>query len=208
MSINTKTTSVAVAVVFSTSLLSGCATTQENEQLAGASLGAIAAGVTTGLLTGNVGAGIAAGVAGAALGWGAVKLIQHQTQQVRTVEQDQRLYGFAPATNKTLLKLNKAYASPDTISRGQQVTVYSDYSLSVPASQGNSAPVTYEWKLKKDGKVLMASEPAVRNKSAGGHQTNQPINIPKDAEAGTYVVETKLTSGSAYDVNQAVFVVR
>jgi len=208
MSMNTKTTSLAVAVVFSSSLLSGCATTQENQQIGGAALGGLAAGLATGLLTGNVGAGIAAGVAGAAVGWGAVKLIQHQTQEVHTAEQDQRLYGFAPATNQVLVKLNKGYASPRTISRGQTTTIYSDYSLSVPASQGNAADVIYSWKLKKDGKVLNSSKPAVKRKIAAGHQTIQPVDIPSNAEVGTYVVETRVASGSTYDVNEAVFVVR
>jgi hypothetical protein len=208
MIIQAKSTTLAVSLIVSTSLLSGCATTQQNQQLGGAAFGALAAGLTTGLLTGNVGYGIAAGIGGAALGWGAVKLAQHESRQVRSAREDERLYGFTPATNSVLLKLNKGYASPSSIAPGQQTTIYSDYSLSLPQSYNNQANVTYEWKLKKDGKVLNQSRPASQTKTAAGHQTIQPIDIPSNATPGTYVVETKLSSGNTYDVNEVVFVVR
>ena len=45
-------------------------------------------------------------------------------------------------------------------------------------------------------------------KTAAGHQTIQPISVPQNAEPGTYVVETILASGSVYDVNETVFVVK
>lgn len=208
MNSHPKTTSLAISIVLSTSLLSGCATTQQNQQAGGAAFGAIAAGLTVGLLTGNVGYGLAAATAGAAVGWGAVTLVQYNSRQVRTAEQDRQMYGFVPATDKVLIKLNKGYASPKVISPGQEVTVYSDYSLSVPPSYNNQASVTYQWKLIKDGKVLTSSEPVTKAKVAAGHQTTQPISIPNNAEPGTYIVETRLSSGTIYDINEAAFVVK
>lgn len=204
---NIKFRTITVAIVFLTSLLSSCATLEENQRLGGAAVLGVAAGLTTALLTGDVGAGIAAGLAGAAVGWNAVKVVQHESHQVRTAEEDQQLYGFAPATNQVLIRLNKAQASPRKISAGQQTKITSDYSLSVPPSGNNQADVTYSWKLLKDGKVLTESEPVTQTKVAAGHQTNQPISIPEDAELGTYVVETRLASGSAYDINEAIFIV-
>ena len=208
MIIHAKPTILAVSLVASASLLSGCATTQENQQFGGAALGALAAGITTGLLTGNVGYGIAAAIGGAALGWGAVKLAQHETKEVRTAQEDQRLYGFTPATDSVLIKLNKGYASPKDITPGQQTTIYSDYSLSLPPSYNNQANVTYEWTLKKDGQILSRSDPAMQSKPAAGHQTIQKIDIPGNAEPGTYIVETKLSSGNTYDINEVAFIVR
>lgn len=210
MNINIKSSRLLVTIVFLTSLLSSCATTEENrrlQQLGGSAVIGVAAGLATALLTGDVGAGVAVGMAGAALGWGAVTLIQPESQQVRTKEEDQRLYGFAPATNKVLVKLNKGHASPNMLKAGEQTIIYNDYSLSVPRSQKNQAEVTYSWKLKKDGKVLTESEPVSQIKMAAGHQTMQPIDIPRNAKGGTYVVETRLASGSAYDVNETIFVV-
>ena len=167
----------------------------------------MAGGLTTGLLTGNVGYGIAGAAAGAALAWGAVKLVQYHSQQVRTPEQDQSLYGLTPSTNSVLVKLNKGTASPETVSPGQQVTIVSDYSLALPPSQG-SASVQEIYALKKDGKLLFQSPPQTAQRTAGGYAVNAAIPIPADAKPGTYVVETKVQAGSSYDVNQAVFIVR
>lgn len=199
---------VAVAAVVTVTLATatGCATTQEGQQAQGAAMGAVAAGLATGLLTGNVGYGLAAAAGGALLGWGAVKLYQSQTQQVRTVEQDRQLYGLSPSANSVLVKLNKAVASPDRIAPGQTVTVASDYSLALPGSQAN-AEVSESYTLKKDGKVLFSSPPQKAQHASGGYAVNASIPIPKDAEAGTYVVETKVEAGTSYDVSQAVFVV-
>ncbi len=208
MIVHAKPAALAASLVVSATFLSGCATTSENQQLGGAALGALAAGLTTGLLTGNVGYGIAAAAGGAALGWGAVKLAQPESRYVRTAREDQRLYGFTPSANSVLIKLNKGYASPKIIAPGQKTTIYSDYSLSLPPSYNNRANVTYEWLLKKDGKVLTKSKPAVQIKSAAGYQTIQPIQIPDNAEPGTYIVETKLSSGNTYDVNEVSFVVK
>ncbi|WP_054774249.1 hypothetical protein [Methylogaea oryzae] len=163
--------------------------------------------MTTGLLTGNVGYGIAAAVGGAALGWGAVKLVQAATtQQVRTAEQDQQLYGFTPSANAVLVKMNKATATPEKLAAGQSVVISSDYSLSLPQGTANS-DVVESYSLKKDGQVLTSSEPTHSQKAAGGYAVNATIAIPKSAKPGTYVVETKVQSGTSYDVSQAVFVV-
>ncbi|BBL72681.1 hypothetical protein [Methylogaea oryzae] len=198
----------AVTMVLCTSLVAtGCATTQEGQQMQGAALGALAGGLTTGLLTGNVGYGIAAAVGGAALGWGAVKLVQAATtQQVRTAEQDQQLYGFTPSANAVLVKMNKATATPEKLAAGQSVVISSDYSLSLPQGTANS-DVVESYSLKKDGQVLTSSEPTHSQKAAGGYAVNATIAIPKSAKPGTYVVETKVQSGTSYDVSQAVFVV-
>lgn len=200
--------SLLVIIVFLSNLLTSCATMEENQQLGGAALLGTAAGLATALITGDVGAGIAVGLAGAALGWGAVKMMQHESQQVRSRAEDQRLYGLAPSSNQVQIKLNKGQASPNMVRPGQQTVILSDYSLAVPRTQKDqTAEVTYSWKLKKDGEVLVESEPVSQMKVAAGHQTRQPIDIPRNAKPGTYVVETRLAAGSAYDVNEASFVV-
>lgn len=197
----------AVSAVICTSLITGCATTSENQQAIGAGLGAVAAGLTTGLLTGNVGYGLAAAAGGAALGWGAVKLAQYSSQQVRSPAEDQSLYGFTPSANTVLVKLNKGTASPNRVAPGQQVQVASDYSLSVPQAQG-MASVEETWTLMKDGNVIFQAPAQNVQRSAGGYAVNATIPIPKNATAGTYVVETKVQAGTSSDINQAVFIVQ
>jgi hypothetical protein len=197
------TVSTAVCI----SLLSGCAMTPENQQMLGATLGAIGGGLATGLATGNVGYGIAGAVGGAALAWGAVKLVQHNTQQVRSPEEDRKIYGFTPAINSAKVQLNKGNASPNSVSPGQTVNVVSDYSLALPSSE-NMATVQETYALKKDGKLLFESSPQSAQRTAGGYAVNASIPIPSNATPGTYVVESKVQAGTSYDVNQAVFVVR
>lgn len=189
-------------------LMSGCVTTQQDQQAAaGAATGAVAGGLLTGLLTGNVGYGIAGAVAGAALGWGAVKMAQYDSQQVRSSSQDQQMYGLTPSTNSVLVKLNKGSASPETVSPGQQVSTYSDYSLALPSAQKEES-VTETWVLKKDGQELFKSPPQQTKRSPGGYAVTAAISIPKDASPGTYVVETKVQAGTSYDTNQAIFIVK
>jgi hypothetical protein len=198
----------AVSTAVCMSLLSGCASMpQENQQAMGAAFGALAGGLATGLTTGNVGYGLLGALGGAALGWGAVKLVQYNSEQVRTVEQDRSLYGFTPSVNNVLVKLNKGSASPETVSPGQQVTVDSDYSLALPASQ-RTVSVQETYALKKDGKLLFESSPQTADRTAGGYAVHAGIPIPSDATPGTYVVESKVQAGSSYDVNQAVFIVK
>ncbi|MGR9043980.1 MAG: hypothetical protein ACU83N_01715 [Gammaproteobacteria bacterium] len=204
---NHHTAKTAIGAVICTGLVTGCATTAENQQALGAGFGAVAAGLTTGLLTGNVGYGLAAAAGGAALGWGAVKLAQYNSQQVRSASEDQSLYGFTPSTHAVLVKLNKGTASPNTVSPGQQVLVASDYSLSVPPSQGMAA-VQESWTLKKDGNIIFQAPPQNVQRAAGGYAVNATIPIPQNASAGTYVVETHVQAGTSTDMNQAVFVVR
>ena len=193
---HSKNTNLSVAIIiFISSLLSGCSSEQVKKmsEAAGAAVGAVTAGVR-------------AGVEGAKVGWKAAS--NHESKQVRSEQQDRRLYGFSTATNSVLIKLNKGYSTPKTISPGEQVRIHSDYSLSLPKSYNNKTDVTAVWILKKDNEVILKTKPAIKNKKAGGHLIDHPFDIPKTAEPGTYVVETKLSSGSAYDVNEATFVVK
>lgn len=202
MTVNTVSTVVCI------SLLTGCASmTPESQQAMGAAFGAVAGGLATGLTTGNVGYGLAGAVGGAALAWGAVKLVQYNSEQVRSAQQDQRLYGFAPAVNAPTVKLNKGNASPEMVSPGQHVDVVSDYSLSLPASQ-TIVQVQETYSLKKDGNVLFQSPIQTAQHTAGGYAITAGIPIPADAKPGTYVIESKIQAGNSYDTNQAVFVVK
>ena len=168
---------------------------QDYEQFgesAGATLGGIANGVST-----SFSAAIA--------GWNDVR---QKNSMLRTPEEDQRRYGYAPATDHVFLKFNKGYATPNAISPTQQTTIYNDYSLSLPPSYENQTEITYEWSLSKDGQVLNQSQPAVQLKKAGGHQATQTIKIPKNAEPGTYAFEIKLSLDNTYEVNKVDFIVR
>lgn len=130
-----------------------------------------------------------------------------KSTKVRTPTEDQKLYGFAPVNDHVLLKFNKGYASPNVITKNQLMTIYNDYTLSIPPSFDDQVDITYEWVLKKEDQVLNKSQPVVQPKSSGGHLATQQIRIPENAEPGRYLFEIKLSSGKSYDVNQIDFIV-
>ena len=184
------------SLILSISLLTGCSR-QQFEEFGGS------AGATFGEIANDLSAGFSAAITS----WEGVRLAQ-KSSRVRAPRVDQRLYGYRPATNQVYLKFNKGYASPKTLSSRQQTTIYNDYSLSLPPSSGGQVEVTYEWKLRKRGQVLIRSKPVVLLKKAGGYRAIQRIKIPKNAESGSYIYEIKLSSGGVAAVNKVVFVVK
>lgn len=201
---NKKSKVLCVALGFS--LVAGCATTEENQQVFGAAGGAML-GCLAGTLISRNAKGCAAGaLAGAAVGWSAVKVSQYNATQVRSATEDQRVYGLTKPPKSTLVKINKGVAAPENVKPGAQVSVVTDYSLLVPSGMAG-ADVTESWVLKKDGKVLANLPPQRVYRQAGGWAADATIPIPSNAKPGTYVVETKVQAGTSYDVNQAVFVV-
>jgi len=194
-------------------LLSGCATQQGNDQLVGAGAGA-AGGAALGCLIGlaagggrGCAIGAAAGaVTGAAAGWGVVKYQQYQASQVRTPQEDQRLYGLAKSVDTTQVKINKGTSKPGTVKPGESVKLFTDYSVQLPAKQ-KTAPVSESWTLKKDGKVLAELPPQNNQRTSGGWNADATVPIPKSASPGTYVIEHKVASGDSYDTDESTFVV-
>lgn len=191
----------AVAVALS---VSGCASDGSIHPLA-ATLTCGAAGVAVGALTGSAWAGV-----GTAAGCGAIAIAinSYKATQVRTVAEDQKLYGYGlnkPITSTTV-KIRNASSTPNQIKLGQSVTVNTEYSVMVPNS-GQQVEVTEISTLKKDGGVLFKSENKPAMRSAGGWNMEIEIPIPKDAEPGTYVIEQRIKAGSTHDVREIPFVV-
>lgn len=183
-------------------LSAGCANQQGNQQLLGAGLGtAIGCGIGY-AIGGDVGCAVG-GALGAAAGWGIVA--QYQATQVRSAEQDQQLYGLAEPVNATTVKIRKGSASPTSVRPGDTVKVVTDYSLMAPASTQGPIAVQESWALKKDGKVIADLPPQSNNRAAGGWAADASIPIPKNAKAGTYVVEHKVQAGTSYDTDESIF---
>ncbi len=193
-------------VALSASLVAGCATNAQNQQIGGAATGAVIGGLITGLATGNVGYGLAGAAAGALLGWGAVSLAQYNSNQVRSAQDDQVLYGVSAPVASPTIKIRQGNATPARVQPGGRVAVTTDYSLMVPAGVP-TAEVAESWTLSKDGVTKFTAPPQRNKRAAGGYAVDAAIPIPKDAEPGTYVVETKVQTGTSYDVRQAIFVV-
>lgn len=197
---NTKSKVLALAV--SASLIAGCST----NQLMGAGAGAASGALAGGLIGGDWKGALIGAAAGAAVGWGAAKLIEYSSTQVRTPQDDQQVYGVTERASSPVVKLRKGSLAPAQVQPGQQVDVTTDYSVMLPQDV-KAAEVEESWVLKKDGKVLTELPPQKAQRAAGGWQANASIVLPKGAPPGTYVVEHKVQTGTSYDTDESVFVV-
>lgn len=206
----TKTTTLVLAAAVSASLVtSGCATMGDEGQMQalGAGLGA-AVGCGVGALVTRDAKGCAAGAAiGGAIGFTAVKINQYQAKQVRSSKADARLYGLTKPVNSPQVKIRKGTSNPSSVKAGQAVTITTDYSLMLPTSASDTN-VSESWALKKDGKVLYTLPAQVNERTPGGWSTSAAIDVPQNAQPGTYVVEHKVKVGSSYDTDESVFVVK
>lgn len=197
---NTRAKTTALAV--STALLVGCT----SNQLIGAGSGAATGALAGGLIGGDWKGALIGAAAGAAIGWGAAKLIEYSSTQVRTPENDQEIYGVSERVASPLVKLRKGSSAPAQIRPGQQVEVKTDYSVLLPQGTKDTE-VEESWVLKKDGKALTELPPKTARRAAGGWQASAAIEVPKEAPPGTYVIEHKVKTGTSYDTDESVFVV-
>lgn len=200
-----KTKKLRLAAVICTGIfLHGCAT--EGQSLGAAALGCGALGAGIGVLTGSAGWGALAG--GSCMGLAAVAVHEYHSSQVRTVQQDQQLYGYAtPVSGSgTEVKIRDASANPKTAHAGDTVKLALDYSVIAPANT-QSVNVDESMVLKKDGKVEKELSKRSVPRTLGGGASEVTITIPQGMPAGTYVIENRVQTGNSYDVRDAVLVV-
>jgi hypothetical protein len=191
-----------IACIASGTLLTGCASMEQSAGLA--TLGCAGVGVLTGILTKNAGAGAGAGAGCLALA--GVAIYNYHSQQVRTAEQDQQLYGYAAPINSTEVKIRNAAASPEMVRPGDDVNISMDYSVMAPNGMSN-INVQETSVLKKDGKVLTTLNDRPISRTLGGQSSAFAFKVPGKLPPGTYVVEQKVQAGTSYDIRQTVFVV-
>ncbi|MDI1230919.1 MAG: hypothetical protein PSU93_07220 [Methylobacter sp.] len=190
-----------IAAVCSGVLLTGCATMEQSAGLA--ALGCAGAGALTGALTGSAGIGAAAFAGCGALA--AVGIYNYHSSQTRTVQQDQKLYGYAPVSS-TEVKIRNATASPEKVRAGDTLKIAMDYSVMAPKGT-QDVDVKESLVLKRDGKVLKTLDERIIKRPLGGGSSEVDFKIPAKLPSGTYVIEQKVTAGTSYDVRPAVFVV-
>ncbi|MDI1293473.1 MAG: hypothetical protein PSV18_12090 [Methylobacter sp.] len=190
-----------IAAVCSGVLLTGCATMEQSAGLA--ALGCAGAGALTGALTGSAGIGAAAFAGCGALA--AVGIYNYHSSQTRTVQQDQKLYGYAPVSS-TEVKIRNATASPEKVGAGDTLKIAMDYSVMAPKGT-QDVDVKESLVLKRDGKVLKTLDERIIKRPLGGGSSEVDFKIPAKLPSGTYVIEQKVTAGTSYDVRPAVFVV-
>lgn len=193
----------AIVVLLPCFLLAGCMeTTSERATLGGAATGAIIGGVLGGGTWAVVGA-----ASGAALGWVAGKAIEAREVERRSYARDQQMYGYAAPTDTVYAKINSATTSPKTASPGEVVDVVTDYSIALPSGM-SEIEVVSDAVLYKDGEKLMEFKGEPIKRTDGGYKILLPVNVPKEAAPGTYVIEHSLRAGTIHDKAESTFIVR
>jgi len=199
---------MSVAALAAAVTASGCQTTGDvQDSIAGAGIGA-ALGCGIGALAGGGSEGCAKGAAiGAVVGLAAVAIHHYEARQVRSSEQDRRVYGLSKPVSSPQVKINKGTNSPRTARVGQSIDIDTVYSVRLPPGDSN-VKVKESWELKQNGKTV-ASLPAQTNRrSDGGWEANAEISIPDGTAPGTYVIVHKVQAGSSYDTDTSKFVVK
>jgi len=191
-----------------TLLVGGCTSTGSvQDQAMGTGIGA-ALGCGVGTLISGDSRGCATGAAvGALVGFGTVAISQYNAKQVRSANTDARVYGISTSPNSPQVKIRQGSSVPGTVSRGDSVIITTDYSVALPRGV-NRTTVTESWLLKRDGRQVAELPTKTVTRSAGGWQSDAEITIPPNVDPGTYVIEHRVKSGSSYDTDESVFVVR
>jgi hypothetical protein len=191
-----------IAAVCSGVLLTGCATMGESMSLG--AIGCTALGVGIGYATGS--AGIGAGAGAGCMAIAAVTIYNYHTSQIRTVQQDQQLYGYTTPVNSTEVKIRNAIASPEKVRAGDKVKLTLDYSVMAPKSTQH-VDVNETMTLKHDGKVVQVLNDESVNRPLGGSSSGFDFTVPTNMKPGTYIIEQKVQAGTSYDIRPTVFVV-
>ena len=182
--------SIMVLVTFTSS----CSTMGEDgrDQVLGGTIGALAGAAIGAAASGGKPEAIIAGaVAGGVVGWGAVKLVQYNSQRTRSAQEEADVLGYKG--KGTMLNIRNAEVTPETVRPGQEVSLAMDYALLAPKNESN-IPVTETWQLEKDGKVLSTTRGELQHREPGGWSTKANVSIPKNAKPGTYIVRNQVTA--------------
>jgi hypothetical protein len=201
--------STVVCAALCSSFLVSCSSTSSESRdqllggLGGAALGAGIGALATG---GDTKAVLAGAAAGAVVGWAAVKIVQYRSEQTHSAKEEAKALGYRP-TQGTVVKIRGAKARPEQVRPGDTVTLDMDYAVLAPEGTG-TVPVEEKWTLEKDGETLASVPPKQEQRSPGGWHSRAGIDIPKNAQKGTYVVKNRVEAGDSYDERVATFAIR
>ena len=172
----------------------------------GAGLGAVT-GCAIGLAAGGKAGGCIGGAAAGALaGWEVAQLVGYQDQQIHPPDGGPIIDGSQPVPDSVQVKILKGTSYPQSARPGERIKISTDYSIDIPPYM-NDTYVKESWVLKKDGQYLTNLPPQSKPRTAGGWNVNATIDLPKEAEPGTYIIEHRVEAENSYDVDESHFVI-
>lgn len=184
----------ALAVV---AMFSGCET-MAGSAGSGAALGGLAGGVI-GHQSGRALEGAAIGAAAGAITGAIIHDVRER--RARTAQETVQDYNYTPDQGFKL-DLQGVSISPATVARGERVTATSTYAT---LGTGGETMVQETATLRKDGVPVRTLSSRSVARQDGTWENVIVFQVPRDAEAGTYVVEQSLNASGQNRSAQAVF---
>ncbi|MFB3926621.1 MAG: hypothetical protein ACE14T_11265, partial [Syntrophales bacterium] len=193
--------SILTIIVFCASVLS-CASVPE--QYKGAATGAGVGGATGAVAGAVLGRGsvestVLGGLLGALVG-GAVGHYAYDVKRSRAETAQQ--YNYQPSSG-TVLKIENASATPQTVKPGDTVNLMMTYAVLTP-SPDTQINVTESRTIKIGDEIV--GQPQVNVERKGGTYTSTiPITLPPTAQKGTYTVTETVQSAGVKDTRETTF---
>lgn len=184
--------------------VSGCASIPEEHKGAavGAATGA-AVGAAAGAAIGDDTSGtIVGGLLGALIG-GAIGHYYYDRKRTRAETVD--TYGYEPAGG-TLLTVENALATPQTVKAGETVNLKMTYAVLNP-SPNVKTKVTEVREVTHGGSIVGSPEVHVERYD-GTYTSTIPITLPAGADKGVYYVKNIVKSATGQDRKETSFVVQ
>jgi hypothetical protein len=181
----------AMMIVFT-----GCAGVMDTaRERPGATVGAGVGATAGAVLGGDTKGSIVGGLIGALVG-GAVGHYAYDRRQDR--QETAQRYDYTPESG-TQLNIEDSAAQPARVSPGDAVEIEMTYALLNPSEQAQTR-VTEIREITHDGQLVGRLESEV-DQVDGTYTSTVPIQLPEQAEAGTYEVKTivRTAEGSAED---------
>jgi hypothetical protein len=172
---------IAAMAIFST----GCAGVMETaRERPGATVGAGVGATAGAVLGGDTTGAIVGGLLGALVG-GAVGHYAYDQRQDR--QETAQRYDYTPESG-TQLNIEESAAQPAQVSPGDSIDIEMTYALLNPSEQAQTR-VTEIREITHNGQLVGRLEQEVEHVD-GTYTSNVPIQLPEQAESGTYEVRT------------------
>ncbi len=185
----------------------GCATEQQSQYTAtGAGVGAIGGGVLGGVIgsmSGHTGEGIVIGAILGGLTGAAVGNAEYHQERSEQAAAQQYAYNY-DQTRRDLLKIESVSVRPKVARPGDEVNISVTYTILT--RPGYRTEVREVREIRHEGQLI--GKPETSSVRRGGTwDSDMPITLPRDAEPGTYVVNTIIQTGNAGDQRETSFTV-
>lgn len=163
-------------------LAAGCEYARTHKKTTtGAGVGAVAGAIGGALVDGGEGALVGAFI-GALAGGAIGAYMDHQDKSAQETYED---YDYVPAEG-TQLTVESVAADPDAVAPGDTVDLNVTYAVLTPRADDVVRVTETRQVTLRGQKVLEVAHEVLR--PAGTFSSSQPLELPDDAEAGTYVV--------------------